>query len=96
MPNKINIRQRQVVYRKAIKRFGKVNQMVKAIEEMSELTKVLTKILGLGTTVSREELIEEIADVTIMMEQLRLMYNINDEVCEMMDSKIRRLENRIR
>ena len=96
MPNKINITQRQVVYRKAIERFGPPNQMIKAIEEMSELTKVLAKILVMGGEVSLDEIIEEVADVTIMMEQLRLMYNINDEVCEMMDSKIRRLEGRVK
>ena len=96
MPNKINITQRTVVYRKAIKRFGKPNQMIKAIEEMSELTKVISKILGMGGEVSIEDIIEEIADVTIMMEQLRVIYNINDEVCDMMDSKVKRLENRIR
>ena len=96
MPNKINIRQRQVVYRKAIERFGPPNQMIKAIEEMSELTKVLSKILVMGGEVSLDELIEEVADVTIMMEQLRLMYNINDEVCEMMDGKVKRLEGRVK
>ena len=96
MPNKINITQRQVVYRKAVERFGPPNQMIKAIEEMSELTKVLAKILVMGGEVSLDELIEEVADVTIMMEQLRLMYNINDEVCEMMDGKIRRLEGRVK
>lgn len=96
MPNKINIRQRQVVYRKAIKRFGKVNQMVKAIEEMSELTKVLAKILGVGGEVSLDDLVEEIADTTIMMEQLRLIYNIDDQVCDIMDSKVKRLERRVK
>ncbi|MBQ6836414.1 MAG: hypothetical protein IJO47_05115 [Clostridia bacterium] len=96
MPNKINITQRQVVYRKAIERFGPPNQMIKAIEEMSELTKVLAKILVMGGEVSLDELIEEVADVTIMMEQLRLIFNINDEVCEIMDSKIRRLEGRVK
>ena len=96
MPNKINIRQRQMVYRKAIERFGPPNQMIKAIEEMSELTKVLAKILVMGGEVSLDELIEEVADVTIMMEQLKLIYDIDDEVCEMMDSKIRRLEGRVK
>jgi len=96
MPNKINIRQRQMVYRKAIERFGPPNQMIKAIEEMSELTKVLAKILVMGGEVSLDELIEEVADVTIMMEQLRLMYNINDEVCAMMDGKVKRLEGRVK
>ena len=96
MPNKINITQRTVVYRKAIKRFGKPNQMIKAIEEMSELTKVLAKILVMGGEVSLDDLIEEIADVTIMMEQLRLIYNIDDECCEMMDGKVKRLEGRVK
>lgn len=96
MPNKINIRQRQMVYRKAIERFGPPNQMIKAIEEMSELTKVLAKILVMGGEVSLDELIEEVADVTIMMEQIRLIYNIDDEVCEMMDGKVKRLEGRVK
>lgn len=96
MPNKITYEERKVIYEMAITKYGQMNQIIKAVEEMSELTKELCKLLANDSKYSIEGIAEEIADVTIMIEQLRLMYNINDEVCEMMDSKIRRLENRIR
>lgn len=96
MPNKITYEERKVIYEMAITKYGQMNQIIKAVEEMSELTKELCKLLVNDSKYSIEGIAEEIADVTIMIEQLRLMYNINDEVCEMMDSKIRRLENRIR
>ena len=40
-------------------------------------------------------IIEEVADATIMLEQLRLIFGINDEVCEAMDAKIERLKERV-
>lgn len=42
-----------------------------------------------------DALAEEIADVTIMLEQLRLIYDINDLVCAHMDAKVLRLQNRV-
>ena len=41
------------------------------------------------------EMAEEIADVTIMLEQLGLIYDINDLVCWYMDAKVLRLQNRV-
>ena len=96
MPNKITYEERKVIYEMAITKYSQMNQIIKAVEEMSELTKELCKLLVNDSKYSIEGIAEEIADVTIMMEQLRLIFDINDEVCEMMDSKIRRLENRIR
>lgn len=96
MPNKITYEERKVIYEMAITKYGQMNQIIKAVEEMSELTKELCKLLVNDSKYSIECIAEEIADVTIMMEQLRLIFDINDEVCTMMDSKIRRLENRIR
>ena len=96
MPNKITYEERKVIYEMAITKYSQMNQIIKAVEEMSELTKELCKLLVNDLKYSIEGIAEEIADVTIMMEQLRLIFDINDEVCTMMDSKIRRLENRIR
>ena len=96
MPNKITYEERKVIYEMAITKYSQMNQIIKAVEEMSELTKELCKLLVNDSKYSIEGIAEEIADVTIMMEQLRLIFDINDEVCTMMDSKIRRLENRIR
>lgn len=45
--------------------------------------------------IDNSAIIEEVADATIMLEQLRLIFGINEEVCEAMDAKIERLKERI-
>ncbi len=92
--NEIGYSDRREVYEKAIDKYGAKLQVQVAIEEMSELTKELCKdIRGNGV---RENIVEELADATIMLEQLRLIYDCNSDVCEEMDIKIRRLEDRIK
>lgn len=91
--NKITYPERASVYASAIEHFGDCVQAMKAIEEMSELTKELSKWrIGEG---NMDKIAEELADVTIMMEQLRLMFDINAEVCAHMDGKVARLQMRI-
>ena len=69
--------------------YGYDKQKLKAIEEMSELTKAICKD-------DRENIIEELADVKIMIAQLMLIYNIDvEEVFKVMDSKVERTMNRI-
>lgn len=92
--NKITYEERKVIYEKALNCYGRANQLVVAIEELAELQKVITKYLR-GEQVSEENTAEEIADVTIVMEQIRLIFDCNDAVCEQMDAKIRRLNNRM-
>lgn len=91
--NKINYDERKTTYRVAIRKFGIDAQVLMAIEEMSELTKEICKIPRGKKNL--EALADEIADVTIMLEQLRLIYDLNDAVCEHMDMKIRRLQERL-
>ena len=85
--------ERRKVYSKAIATWGDRAQMVVAIEELSECQKEICKILRGGENFPH--LAEEIADATIMLEQLRLIFNINDDVNECMDAKVRRLEERL-
>lgn len=92
--NKIDYDTRAVVYRDAIVQYGHMAQTMVAIEEMSELTKELCKLINRGGN-NMDRVAEEIADVTIMMEQLRIMYGINEEVCEHMDLKVERLHQRL-
>ena len=69
--------------------YGYEKQKLKAIEEMSELTKAICKD-------DRENIIKELADVKIMIAQLMLIYNIDvEEVFKVMDSKVERTMNRI-
>lgn len=61
------------IYAKAIEIFGHENQLIVAIEELSELQKELTKALRGKLRI--EKLLEEMADVEIILEQLKLMYS---------------------
>ena len=61
-----------LVAAKAITHFGKNFQIIKAIEELSELITALSRISNGGTNL--DNVIEEIADVQIMTTQLRQIY----------------------
>lgn len=91
--NKVNYEQRKAVYEKACQKWGVTHQTMVAIEEMGELTKELCK--NFRGRKNKDAIAEEIADVTIMLEQLRLLYGLNDAVCKYMDDKILRLDRRI-
>lgn len=86
------VRERNILQR-AIDVFGSEHQQLIAIEEMSELQKELCKrYRGMG---SRDHIIEEIADVQIMLDQLMLIFGCRDEVKNWMTLKMLRLEDRI-
>lgn len=59
-----------------ITRYGHWNQLVMMIEEMSELTKELCK--NYRGVENKQEITEEIADVLVMIDQLKIMYDISD------------------
>lgn len=60
------------VYKKLIEKFGAKNQIIVAIEELSELQKELCKYLRDKTNI--RNISEEMADVEIMLEQLKLIF----------------------
>ena len=91
--NQISYEERKRVYTKALIAYGDRAQMIVAVEELAECQKEICKILRGGENFPH--LAEEIADATIMLEQVRLMFNINDLVSDYMDSKIRRLDERL-
>ena len=82
------------IMRSAIRKNGKAMQTVVAIEEMSELQKELSKFIrGKG---NRDNLIEEVADVLVMITQIQIMYYIpDDEVKRIMHLKLNRLKERM-
>ena len=85
----------ETVIQKAIETYGADLQKQVAIEEMSELTKEICKdFRGKG---NRENILEEIADVTIMLSQLLIMYDIKVwELNDVIVSKLTRLEERLK
>lgn len=60
--------------REICKHYGNQNQCLKAIEEMSELQQAIVKVY-IGDNGDLDHVIEEIADVCIMMEQLKFIFD---------------------
>lgn len=70
-------------------KFGLHNQKYKAIEELIELTLAVAHDVN-GKT-DRSNIVEEIADVYIMLVQLEKIYNIKEsEIEEQVEYKIQR------
>ena len=81
------------IFEAAVATFGETNQKVVAIEELSELQKEICKDLrGDGNAA---HVAEEIADVSIMLDQLLLMYGNTGDAYEIRRRKLERLEKRI-
>jgi len=82
------------IIEKAIEVFGKNKQVIKSCEELAELIMAVAKYrLGEG---NRGNVVEEIADVLIMIEDIKIMFNI--PMCDIQDvinAKLERLEGRI-
>lgn len=82
------------IYRRALAKFGQGSQIDMCIEEMSELTKELCKYKrGENNMVM---IAEEIADVEITLEQMKLLYVCEELTAEFKEAKLRRLEERLK
>lgn len=75
--------------------YGANNQILKAVEELTELTEVLIKMVNKGD--SLEHLVDELADVYIMLEQIKIACCIEPEqLDEQINEKIIRQLKRIK
>lgn len=88
------------VIKAALATYGYPAQVDMAIEEMSELTKALCKerrtmLMPGKHAEAHANVIEEIADVAIMLAQLLLIFDKDNEVQKEVDYKIDRLEQRL-
>lgn len=80
-------------YNKLLTKFGD-NQIIVAIEELSELQKELCKVLR--DEGSYANTLEEIVDTMIMLEQMILYFGITEEELEQIKKqKIERTKNRL-
>lgn len=82
------------IYKKALEKWGHDLQKVVAIEEMSELTKELSK--NMRGKNNRIEIAEEIADVEIMLAQMKILFSIQEGVKKHKQYKIKRLEEKLK
>lgn len=88
------ILERQKVYKLAIEQYGEEMQSIVALEELSEVQKEICKYTrGKG---NEEHLAEEIADATIMLEQLCIIYDVDLLVEEYKRKKVQRLADNLK
>lgn len=81
------------IYQDAIKTFGERNQIIKAIEELNELSTALARYLNnIGDF---ENIAEELADVDVMCEQLCMMFKNRAEVLKVKQAKVTRLRRTV-
>ena len=83
------------LYQKALNKWGIDSQILMAIEESSELILVLAKINRNYNGSSIKQIIEEMVDVSIMIEQLKIILNCNEDFEKIKTEKLIRLEFRI-
>jgi NTP pyrophosphatase (non-canonical NTP hydrolase) len=85
------------IYQEAIRKWGIEAQVIMAVEEMSELTKALCKWRRTGslTKALKEQVADEIADVHIMLEQLKILFSIDAEVGVARMAKLKRLQEKL-
>lgn len=80
-------------YTVAVNTYGKPSQLIMTMEEMSELTKELSK--NMRGAMNAHAISEEIADVEIMLEQLKIIFANRAEVDRQKSEKLKRLSERL-
>ena len=76
---------------KIIEHYGENHQMFKAAEELSELQTLILQDANKNGKVPKSRIIEEIADVYVMLSQLKTIYCIDSRDIEpIIDAKVER------
>lgn len=84
------------IYEKAIEKWGKPAQILMVLEELSKLSLLLFHKLRNNRSADNWQIAEEVADVEIMLEQLKyIIPSIRTEVKEFKVKKLERLEVRL-
>ena len=85
------------ILEKAIKHYGVENQIMQSIEEIAELIQAISKCIRYKDDIeARNNLVEEVEDVLIMIDQLKIIMDIKDYELECYRQyKLERLERRI-
>jgi len=84
----------QKICHAALALWGDDAQTLMLFEEMAELQKELCKFAKRKDNI--EQIAEEIADVEIMLEQMKIMHNCTNAVAKFRKSKLQQLSVRIR
>ena len=77
------------VCKRAVEAYGKEHQLIICMEEMAELTK------NLRGRRNFQDISEEVADVEIMLEQVKLLFDLKEAAADAKEAKLLRLRERI-
>jgi hypothetical protein len=88
----MNLSERNKVYASAVNRFGAKAQLIKCLEEMAELSVEVAKIANGLNQGLFDGLIDEMADASILMEQVQLIYGIGTLVDVRKTTKVEKLK----
>lgn len=91
----MNARKEENILLRAIIEYGAEAQTDMMIEEMSELTKALLKHRRKESEETLDNILEEIADVQIMLDQMKLIHDDGKATDEYRDVKLLRLAARL-
>lgn len=91
----MNARKEENILLQAIAEYGAEAQTDMMIEEMSELTKALLKHRRKESKETLDNILEEIADVQIMLDQMKLIHDDGKATDEYHDAKLLRLAARL-
>jgi len=83
------------LYQRAIKLWGPVAQLDLCIEECAELTVALSHVKRGRVDPKSPKLAEEIADVSILLDQLEVLLNNHELVSTARRQKLARLQQRV-
>ena len=95
----------KTVFKAAIEKYGIQDQMQVACEECAELIKALSKYHRVTSHQAHDKrkiqrclnnITEEVADVSIMLDQIKLMYGISEKAVSLVrEEKVSRLESNL-
>jgi len=87
-----NLTVEQEFFSMVVETFGVSAQLMVALEELFELGQAITKYER-GVTKDAVNILEEVVDVSIMIEQIKVIYRLTDaDVQTVKDMKIKRLQ----
>ena len=94
-----NSEEQRNICKKAVDSYGEISQMIKATEEMGELIRAISRVIlqqGESDAQNESNYNEEIADVTIMLEQLKYTRHYKQELVDFWkEEKLKRLERNV-
>lgn len=82
------------IMERALEHYGADAQALKCIEEMGELSRALARALNPNEQTDRANICEEIADVSILLDQLYLHFG-KDYIIRLKLAKVRKLKERM-